>query len=152
MMLSSQVEPWKDFIKEAKPLLPIHYEELALEKDRVPLDPMYEIYDQRDSQEQVLVITVREDGALIGYFIGFIAPGLHYRTCLTLTMDIFYIHPQHRMQGAGTLLFSTVEQEAKRRGVNRLFVGSKNHKSSEFLFMKLGYTPVETYYSTWLGD
>jgi len=151
-MITCQVEQWPAFIEEAKPMLPIHWEELALNKEKVPLDPQYHVYDDRHANGQVLVITVREDGLLVGYFIGFIAPGLHYKTCLTCQMDIFYIHPDHRGAGAGFHLFRAVEAECKRRGVNRLFVGSKMHKDASWLFEKLGYEEVERFYSTWIGD
>ena len=150
-MITSQVESFPPFLEEVKPLLPLHWEELALNKDDVPLDPQYGIYLARDAAGEVLCATVREDGKLVGYFVGFIAPGLHYQTCLTLTMDIFYVHPDHRGAGAGYILFKTVEREARRRGVKRMFVGSKLHKDASWLFEKLGYTEVERYYSAWLG-
>ena len=87
-MITAQIEPWPAFIHEAQPLLPLHWAELALNKDKVPLDPQYDIYTARDLAGQVLVVTLRQDGELVGYFIVFIAPGLNYKTCLTLTMDI----------------------------------------------------------------
>ena len=96
--------------------------------------------------------TNREAGKLVGYFVGFVAPGLHYETCLTLTMDIFYVHPDHRRGIGGLKLFRAVEKEAKRRGVQRMLVGSKCHADASTLFERLGYTEVERYYSMWLGD
>ncbi len=151
-MITYQMEPWKSFIQEAKFILPRHWEELALDKDKVPLDPIYEIYDTKDSKDEVMVITVRELGKLIGYFIGFISPALHYRSCLTCTMDIFYIVPESRGSNCGFGLFKEVEKECKKRGVQRLFVGSKMHKDIAFLFNKLGYTEVERYFTLWMGD
>lgn len=150
-MLTAQVEEFSDQLEELKPLLPLHYAELALNQDRVPLSPQYSTYLERDSRGEVLFITLRDKGELAGYFIGFVAPGLHYSTCLTLTMDIFYVHPDHRGAGGGFHLFRYVEQEAKRRGIQRMFVGSKCHKEASWLFEKLGYQKVEVYYSAWLG-
>jgi GNAT superfamily N-acetyltransferase len=151
-MLTVQVESLTDRLEEMKPLFPQHWEELALNKDKVPLDPQYDIYLRRDAAGEVLFVTVREDGELVGYFVGFVAPGLHYRTCLTLTMDIFYVHPDHRGQAGGLKLFREVHREARRRGVQRAFYGSKNHKDASRLFEAIGCEPVETYYSIWLGD
>lgn len=151
-MLTAQPEPWATFIEEAKPLLPLHWEELALNKDKVPLDPQYEVYDARDRRGEVMVITLRQVGRLVGYFIGFVAPGLHYRTCLTLTMDIFWTHPDVRGGMGGVRLFRAVEAEARRRGVDRMFFGSKQHKDASRLFEFLKMEPVETYYSKWIGD
>jgi GNAT superfamily N-acetyltransferase len=151
-MLTAQVEPFPAFLEEVKPLLPLHWEELALNKDKVPLDPQYDVYLKRDALGEVLLITLRSLGELVGYFIGFVAPGLHYRTCLTLTEDIFYIRADHRGRSGGLILFKAVENEAKRRGIQRMFVGSKLHKDASWLFEKLGYKEVERHYSAWLGD
>lgn len=151
-MITIAIEPFSEFVHEVQPLLPLHWEELALNKDKVPLDPKYEDYHARDEVGGVMVAVVRESGKLIGYFIGMIAPGLHYKTCLTCTMDIFYVHPEHRGNGTGYKLFRFVEAELKRRGVQRMFVGSKLHKDASWLFDRLGYTEVERYYSHWLGD
>ena len=133
-------------------MLDLHYEELALNRDKVPLSPQYDEYLRRDAFGMVVTITLRKDGQLVGYWIGFKAPGLHYSTCLTLHMDIFFVHPDYRDGSAGIKLFKAMEKEAKRQGVQRLFVGSKVHKDASRLFEALEYTKVERTYSAWLGD
>lgn len=151
MTITAQVESLTERLEEMKPLFPGHWAELALHKDQVPLDPQYDIYLARDALGEVLFVTLRELGELVGYFVGFVAPGLHYRTCLTLTLDIFYVRPDKRGR-CGVKLFRTVEAEAKRRGVQRMFVGSKCHADASWLFQRLGYEEVERYYSKWMGD
>lgn len=150
-MLTAHVENLTERLEEMKPFFPMHWEELALNQKQVPLDPQYDIYLQRDEAGQVTLVTLRSAGKMVGYFVGFIAPGLHYKTCLTLTMDIFFVLPEHRGSGGGFVLFKAVEAEAKRRGVERMFVGSKCHKDASWLFEKLGYEEVERYYSTYWG-
>lgn len=145
------MERFSDELETLKPILPIHYQELALDQDKVPLDPQYGIYIERENKGELLFVVARQAGAMVGYFIGFVAPGLHYQTCLTLIMDIFYILPAARGSGAGYHLFKFVENEAKQRGVARMFVGSKLHKDASWLFEKLGYHEIERYYSHWLG-
>ena len=151
-MLSAQIESFTERLGEFRPLFPLHWEELALNKDKVPLDPQYDISIQREARGELLFVTLRELGTPVGYFIGFIAPGLHYRTCLTCTMDIFYVHPAKRGGRGGIKLFKFVEQELRRRGVDRWFVGSKCHADASWLFEILGFDRVEVYYSKWLGD
>lgn len=138
------------FIEEARKVFPLHWEELALDKDKVPLDPQYEIYQDRERRGELFLLVGRDSGKLAGYFVGFIAPGLHYKTCLTLTMDLFYIVPEYRGR-EGIRLFREVEKHARKRGVKRMFVGSKMHKDASWLFERLGYTEVERYYSAWIG-
>jgi len=151
-MITFHVESFTERLEELKVLLPQHYEELALNKDKVPLSPQYEVYTERERQGMTFFVTARDSGRLVGYFIGFIAPGLHYSTCLTCIMDIFYIEPAHRGSNAGIQLFKFVEQELRRRGVQRWFMGAKAHFDCSFLFEKLGAELVEKTYSKWLGD
>lgn len=150
-MLTAAPEPFAPFLQEVMPLLPEHYAELALDQDKVPLDPQYHVYLDRDTRGEVLTIAMRDAGELVGYFVGFVTPGLHYATCLTLQLDIFWLKPEHRGKSGGAILFKAVEAEARRRGVDRMFVGSKTHLDASFLFERLGYTKVETHYSCWLG-
>lgn len=151
-MITAHVESLTQRLEELKPLLPLHWDELALNKDKVPLDPQYDTYLERDAHGGVLFVALREAGELIGYFIGFIAPGLHYQTCLTCTMDIFYVRQDRRKGRAGLVLFKFVEAELKRRGVQRWFVGSKCHLDASALFERLGFDRVEVYYTKWLGE
>lgn len=151
-MITIQLESFEDNLPEFKPLFPLHWEELALNKDKVPLDPQYDIYIARERKDELIFVTVREDAEPIGYFIGFIAPGLHYQTCLTCIMDIFYVHPEKRTGRTGIKMFKFVEKELRRRGVDRWFVGSKCHADASALFEYLKFGKVETYYSKWLGD
>lgn len=143
------------FLAQAKgSILDEHWQSLALNQDKVPLDPQWDVYYQRESQGELLIMGLyAENDELAGYFIGFIAPGLHYSTCLTCTMDIFFIREKFR----GNLmlarkLFRSVELELRSRGVSRWFVGTKLHKDVGRLFEALRFTPVEMYYSKWLGD
>ena len=151
-MITAQVEPYSKCLPELMECYDLHWEELALNKDKVPLDPQYDLYEARDDAGPLLLVTLRETGRLVGYFIGFIAPGFHYKTCLTLTMDIFWTHPDVRGGFSGVKLFRLVEKEAKRRGVHRMFYGSKMHKDASRLFEFLKMEPVEIYYSKWIGD
>lgn len=151
-MITFHVEEFMPQVEELKKLLPEHYEELALNKDKVPLAPQWNVYAQREAAGQLLYVTAREAGALVGYFIGFIAPGLHYETCLTCTLDIFYVRKDKRTGTAGIRLFRAVETELKKRGVQRWFMGSKIHADASALFKRIGAAPVETYYSKWLGS
>lgn len=150
-MITVHLESFEERLSELQVLLPEHYKELALNQDHVPLDPQYEVYIERERKGGVLFMVLREGGVMVGYFIGFIAPGLHYKTCLTCTMDIFFVRQDKRTGSAGVRLFRAVETELRRRGVQRWFMGSKIHADASALFKRIGAAPVETYFSKWLG-
>jgi GNAT superfamily N-acetyltransferase len=151
-MITFAVESLTERLEEMKPFFPLHYEELALDKDHVPLDPQYGIYLERDRRGEVLLVTARAAGEMCGYFVGFIAPGLHYKTCLTCTSDIYWMAPAYRGLNHGRELFTFVFNELRRRGVQRVFLGTKSHASVSRLFESLGAPEVERYHSLWLGS
>lgn len=151
-MLTAAVESLTQRLEELKPLFPLHWEELALNKDKVPLDPQYHVYLERDARGGVIFVTLRDKGELVGYFVGFVAPGLHYQTCLTCHMDILYLRKDKRGGRGGVILLKAVQAELKRRGVQRWFVGTKAHMDIGRLFEAMGFTHVETTYSMWMGD
>jgi GNAT superfamily N-acetyltransferase len=151
-MITCHVESFEERLDELKVLLPAHYKELAMNQDKVPLSPRFEVYIEHERAGGLLFVTLRDGGELVGYFIGFIAPGLHYSTCLTCTMDIFYVRQDRRSGTAGVRLFRFVEAELRRRRVQRWTMGSKIHADASALFKRIGAAPIETYYSKWLGD
>lgn len=152
-MITAHIEPFMSQVGELKRLLDMHYQELALNKDKVPLRPQWHVYDARERAGELIYVTLREAGELIGYVIGFIAPGLHYETCLTCHMDILFVCPDRRDAAAkGVLLMiDRMEVELKRRGVHRWFMGTKLHKDIGAIFRRRKFEPVEMTYTKWIG-
>lgn len=152
-MLSAAIEPFMENVPELKTLLDKHYRELALNQDKVPLSPQWGAYAQREADGQLVYVTLRDDGRLIGYIILFVAPGLHYSTCLTAHMDILFVDPEYRNGSAKGVLtmLDAAKAELKRRGVQRWFMGTKIHKDIGAVFKRRGFEPVETIYSLWIG-
>lgn len=150
--LSAQVEDYSACVEELKRIYPLHWEELALNKDRVPLNPDYRRYEALNDAGMLLFVTLRRAGRLVGYFIGFVERELHYQDSLSLKMDIYFTHPEIRGGTAALRLFRAVIREARRRGVTRTYFGSKLHRDSGRLFAALGMKPVETWYSAMLED
>lgn len=153
-MISAGVESLTGGLEELKRFFGEHYEELSEHKGRFPLLPQYDEYLRRDAMGQVLYVALREDGDLVGYFVGFVTWGLHYSTCLTLSPDIFYTLPRFRdgsPKGA-IRMFREAEREAKRRGVRLWTVGEKIKHQCGSLFKYLGFEPFEIMHAKWLGE
>lgn len=152
-MLTAHVEPFMARVEELKRLLEGHYQELALNQDKVPLAPQWDVYDARERAGQLVFVTLRQAGEMIGYLICFVAPGMHYKTCLTATMDILYVRPNERDSFAkgALMLVDTMEAELRRRGVQRWFMGTKIHKDIGAIFRRRKFKPVEVTYTKWIG-
>lgn len=150
--LSAQVEPFTAMRQELQPMLPRHYEELALDKWSVPLDPDWPKYERMDAAGMLSIVTLRAQGRLAGYCFMVVDTELHYRTTLSAKMDVFWIAPEYRGRMGGVRLFRAVEDELRRRGCRRIFMGSKLHKDSSRLFLALGYRPIEQWFSKLLED
>jgi GNAT superfamily N-acetyltransferase len=147
--MSYVIEPelFEPAVPELEPTLFEHWEELAENKDIVPLDPDYERYYMLESINSLLFVTIRKNGELIGYFIGIINKGLHYQTTIDCRMDIFYVRKQERGGSLGIKLFKAVEKELRARGVDRWYVGCKVKHDVGKLFERLGFNAIETFYS-----
>lgn len=151
-MITACPEPFIAQLEELKPLLPLHWEELGIYKDKMPLDPKWDTYAAFEAQGELLYVALRHQGRLVGYFIGVITPGLHYQTTLTCKMDIAFVLPEFRKGGAGTVLFDAVKAELKRRGVKLWWVGSKDHHPIEGFYEAFGFERQETYFAMWLEN
>ena len=155
-MLSAQIEPYGATLPELLPLYDEHWREVALDQERpaAALAPQFGVYAARDAAGELVLATLRDRGAVCGYFLCFVAPGLHYRHCLTAQMDIVYVHPSVRGRHGGMRLIRCMKRELQRRGVKRWFAGEKIGRSSGLgrLYEIAGFRAVETHYSMWIGD
>ncbi len=144
-MITAQVEDFTAGIPELLPILSLHHAELAIDPIEIPLEPKWPLYRDRDAAGQIIYMTLRRDGGLIGYFIGFLVDSLHnpIRLCV---QDIFYTLPDERRKGAGSILFDAVEAELKRRGSFRWIVAEKVHMDGGDFFEKHGFTHIERSY------
>lgn len=151
ILFTAEVESFMENRAVLEDIFPRHWEEIAIFRDKMPLDPMWETYAQFEADGRLLFIGLRAAGCLVGYFVGMIAPGLHYGSTLTGKMDLIYIEPDFRGEGAGRLLMDAVLAEGKRRGVQMWWMGSKCHKPIEDFFRSYGFTQEETYFALWTG-
>lgn len=153
-MLTAQIELLSGALPEAMHLLEGHYEELSLHREHgFPLVPQYELYLERERSGMTVCATLRLDGKIVGYKVGFVNSGLHYATCLTASPDLFYIAPEFR-GGVGALkLFRCYERELRRRGVHLWFDAIKSTKgvpNTDRLFTAFGFVETERTFSKWL--
>ena len=154
--LTYQWEPFRNFAKELPPLFKRHWREIALNQDKVPLDPDWQRYFDFDLAGVLQCLTVRSNGTLVGYVFLLVYPHLHYASTLFAVTDIFWLDPLYRRGMAGYRMLKEVEKRLQEAGVNVIYANAKLHFEAERgtigkLFERLGYSPTETLYSKYLG-
>jgi GNAT superfamily N-acetyltransferase len=141
-------------LPELMPLFRLHWHDLALHKDKMPLAPRLAAYRALEDSGELLTLTARRDGRLIGYFIARIGPALHYETTLQGQTDLPYVHPDVRGRGIGVRLFLAAEAEMKRRGVKIWHASSKLdkplHHSMDRVLRFMQFAPTGLEYTRWI--
>lgn len=154
---SLQWERLGDIASELPPLFKRHWEELATHKDRVPLEPDWDKYFHLDFDGFLRIITVRDNGLLVGYLFLILGPGLHYASTLHAHVDMYWIDPLYRAGFFGIKLFKEAERYCKEMGVQRVAVSEKVHFLRErggigVIFKRLGYAPQDILWAKYIGD
>lgn len=153
MLLTTCVEKLIPNLEEIKALNLVHYDEISTHKIHgFKLDPDYDKYAEREDRGELLYVTLRNQGKLVGYYIGFVGRALHYQGCVQAQMDIIYVEPVARGNKGGMLVGLAVKAEHRRRGVNFMTMGFKTAHAPfmKALLEELGMQPFEVHYGLWL--
>ena len=79
-MIKFGVERYSQVNEDIKELIKLHYDEIAVNKEDIPLDPDWDRYKLLDDKGLIMIITARDEGRLVGYSIFFISNHLHYKS------------------------------------------------------------------------
>lgn len=150
-MITFQVESWAATEEKMKWLWPLHWEEVANDKEHIKLDVWRDAYLGLEQSGELLNITVRDGEKIIGYHWSILRPHLHYKTSLTAYTDIYFLHPDYREGMNGMNLFKFVEGVWKERGVQKAYTASKIRLDKSAIFERLGWHKAETVYTKYLG-
>jgi GNAT superfamily N-acetyltransferase len=142
------VETLAECWEEGQALLELHWQEIALHRDLIPLAPDLASYQELERRGQLQLVTMRDDeGTLYGYHVTLIRPHLHYRHSLTGFVDVYYLHPSQRKGSTAALLFRFAEAHLKARGVQRMYASCKLSLDLQVLFRRVGWTEIERVFS-----
>ena len=140
---------WEKFRAISRELLPLwqrHWEEIAEDKDRVPLDLDFDAYFRLDLEGVLHILTVRVNGELVGYTFNLIGPHLHHHSTRTAQTEMFWLAPEQRSGWTGVRLFRLTRRGLRDRGVKLHHVNFKlSFKAGRVgkLLSRLGYRPSD---------
>jgi GNAT superfamily N-acetyltransferase len=121
MTITINQERYSDVLaREFVPLLNWHWQEIANDKDRIPLDVNFEAYKKLDSEGKIVILTARDDKRLIGYSIFFLVRSPHYKGTLVGMNDVLYLDPEYRRGSAGSRLIAESERVMREMGVVKI--------------------------------
>jgi len=137
---------------ECQELIKLHWEEIALNKAKIKLNPDWEAYYKAEESGNFSVFTARSEGKLIGYFAVFIGSNPHYKDHLFATNDVIYLHRDFRKGLTGVKLIRFAEKCLKEDGVSVLSINTKVHQPFDVIMKRLGFNLIERVYSKYLGE
>ena len=147
-----QIEKVQDIKDEVQPLLEMHWEQIALNRDKIKLNPDWDEAQKLCETGRLKIFTSRKDGKLVGYFAVIVGTSLHYKDHKFANCDVIYVHPDHRTGMTGYKLIKNAESYLKKSGVSVININTKVHTPFDKLMVKMGYNLIERLYSKYIGD
>ena len=133
--------------REIEPLLKEHYDEIALNKDKIKLNPDWASYARLDNLNALRVYTARKDKVLQGYFVVIVSKSLHYQDHLFANNDVIFLNKTARKGATGLKLIKFASDSLKAEGITKLHVNTKNHQPFGVILERQGFEAIETVYS-----
>lgn len=149
-MLTYRREKLSSIREEIAPLLEKHWDEVAIEKDTVPLSPDWPMYELLENCGALVCITARHCGELVGYASYVLSRHLNYDLRVA-DCGPFFLDPVFRKGMAGVNLFRAAEIMLKDMGVDRVVHKVKLSLDVGSIFERMGYKPIERVYVKTLG-
>ena len=137
---------------EAQYLIELHWQEIAVNKHKIKLNPHWDAYAELESENQLRIFTARQDGELIGYFVVILGVNLHYKDHVFAVNDVLYLRKDWRRGFTGVKLVKFAEQCLKADGVSVLTINTKTHQPFDKLMEYLRFNMVERVYQKYIGD
>jgi hypothetical protein len=131
---------------EANKLLQAHWEEIAPYQDLFKLEPSVEAYQALEKAGALAIVTARDDGVLVGYFIMFCRPHPHYKSVMVAVEDIKFLSPNYRGV-TGLKMIKFAEQLARQLGCKVIFQRSKAKSEHGPMYARLGYDLIDEVYA-----
>lgn len=137
--------------REIEPLLMEHWNEIALNKDIIKLNPDWREYARLDEINALRIYTARKDNQLMGYFVIIVSRSLHYKDHLFANNDIVFLTKPARKGLTGFKLIKFAIESLKAEGVSKLHINTKTHQPFDPILERLGFEEIETVFSKVLG-
>jgi hypothetical protein len=107
-------------------------------------------YAKLETAGHLHVVTARNEGKLVGYYVGVILAQPHYKNVICASADLYYLAPEYRVAQNGVLFILFIQQSLKERGVQWIIMGTKMDKNLGELYEAMGYKKTDEVWRKWL--
>jgi GNAT superfamily N-acetyltransferase len=132
-------------------LIELHWEEIALNQDKIKLNPDWNAYHNLETEGKLKIFTARDSDKLVGYFVVILGTNIHYKDHVFASNDIIYLHKDYRKGFAGVRLIKFAERCLREDNVSVLTINTKVHQPFDKLLDRLKFSKIERVYSKYLG-
>lgn len=127
---------WGDVVGELSQLFPLHHREVGL-ADTCAMN--YRAYEALARSGDFVVVVLRVQGAIVGYWTLLVSPFLHSMGKRVAHTDLVFVREEFRSRVAWKALYNKVKEILLARGVDFWFVGSKAKKPLAALLSREGF-------------
>jgi len=151
-MIKYQQEFLSQVQSDIEPLLELHWKEIALNQDKIKLNPDWDAYHNLELTGNLKIFTARSGEELVGYFVVMLNNNIHYKDHVFASNDVIYLHKDYRKGFAGIRLIKFAEKCLKEDGVSVLLINTKSHKPFDKVLERLKFKPIERVFSKFIGE
>jgi len=145
------VEDYMYALPRMRDIYPVHWAEIAMDKDTIPLDPDYGWYEMLYKSGMLHLVCARDEGKLVGYHVGVLRPHPHYKSTLMCFSDMFYLLREYRRGMNGYEFMKFFKDTALTRGVKRIYWSSKRTIDITPIAKRLGFIHIENVFTYTVG-
>ncbi len=130
-----------------------HWDEIALDKEDVPLDIDIDRYLHMERTGYLRVFGARRDGKLVGYVMWYFDRPARYRSTLHISDHIFWLMPEERRGATGYFFLKAALAALPRPSKVQVREKLSFHNGGVGLILgRLGMKPIEMVHSILLKD
>ena len=149
-MIRVQSETLEQAWDDLQPLIFAYWKEAEAHRHYQGLDISRARYAEYERAGMLHCVTVRDEGVLVGYAIGYISDSMRSQL-KTWGDDMFYLLPSHRGRTVGPRMLRFIEEYCRDHQVAEIVLNARADGDLPDILDRLDYTPVSVQYSKRLG-
>lgn len=128
-------------------LFQAHYDEIALNKDVMRLDPDWQRYERMEACGILLCLAAWADCKMVGYSVTAVLPHPHYKQLRVAQNDVLFVAASCRSGPTGRDLIAATEAAAKGVNAGIIMWHAKPGTALEHVLPRIGYGVQDTLFS-----